>query len=85
MKTVAAYPPQDDKQAVSWFQKSAEQGDADAQYILGYMYAEGRGVPQDDKQAVSWFQKAAEQGDADAQNNLGVMYENGRGVPTPRR
>ena len=29
----------------------AEQGDADAQYALGGMYFEGRGVPQDDVQA----------------------------------
>ncbi len=70
--------PQDDKQAVHWFTKSAEQGDADAQYNLGLMYAEGDGVPQDDKQAVHWFTKSAEQGDAGAQFSLGVMYAEGR-------
>ncbi len=46
--------PQDDKQAVHWYTKSAEQGFAAAQYNLGMMYAEGKGVPQDDKQAVHW-------------------------------
>ena len=58
----------------------AEQGDAAAQYALGWMYRQGRGVVQNEKEAVTWFRKAAEQGDASAQHNLGWMYENGRGV-----
>ena len=60
----------------------AEQGDADAQFVLGFMYATGRGVPQDDVQAVRWYRRAAEQGDADAQFVLGFAYSDGeRGVP----
>ena len=65
------------------FQKTlqaAKQGNVDAQYNLGVMYAIGQDVPQDDAQAVQWYQKAAEQGDAKAQYNLGVMYEEGKGV-----
>ena len=58
----------------------AEQGDADAQWELGYMYAEGRGVEKNDKEAAKWFQKAAEQGDADAQYELGRLYAKGKGV-----
>ena len=60
--------------------KSAEQGHADAQHSLGWMYRRGEGIAPDDKKAVSWFRKAAEQGHAGAQNNLGWMYENGKGV-----
>ena len=37
----------------------AEQGVADAQSDLGYMYANGEGVPQDDVQAHMWFNLAA--------------------------
>ena len=59
----------------------ADQGDAAAQYNLGLMYANGRGVPQDLAQAVSWTRKAADQGLADAQFDLGLMYAKGRGVP----
>ena len=59
----------------------AEQGDVDAQYNLGWMYDNGRGVPEDDKEAVKWYRLAADQGYADAQYNLGVRYANGRGVP----
>ena len=61
--------------------KAAELGDAVAQFRLGWMYANGKGVPQDDKEAVKWYQKSAEQGFAKAQTNLGWMYANGRGVP----
>jgi TPR repeat protein len=32
-----------DKQAVYWYQKAAEQGLAEAQYNLGAMYANGEG------------------------------------------
>jgi FOG: TPR repeat, SEL1 subfamily len=40
----------------------AKQGDVDAQFILGFMYANGKGVSQNDMEAVKWFKKAAEQG-----------------------
>ena len=59
----------------------AVQGHADAQFNLGVMYYNGKGVPQDYKTAVKWYTLAAEQGDADAQFNLGLMYYNGLGVP----
>ena len=59
----------------------AEQGDADAQFNLGIMYANGEGVPKDYAKAAYWFLKAAEQGIAEAQNNLGTMYQYGEGVP----
>ncbi|MAI49794.1 MAG: hypothetical protein CMM16_04410, partial [Rhodospirillaceae bacterium] len=52
-----------------------------AQYNLGVMYANGRGVPKDDETAVKWYTLAAKQGLTSAQYNLGVMYANGRGVP----
>ena len=63
------------------YTKSAEQGNADAQFCLGGMYDDGRGVPQDYGKAVEWYTKSAGQGYARAQNNLGGMYDYGRGVP----
>jgi len=63
-----------------WYRKAAEQGVADAQNDLGFMYENGQGVPQDYAEAVGWFRKAAEQGYANAQYNLGNMYRNGHGV-----
>ena len=59
---------------------AAEQGDASAQFNLGFMYATGEGVPQDYQEALKWYRLAAEQGHAQAQYNLGFMYADGRGV-----
>jgi TPR repeat protein len=75
-----AYQKGDYKTAFNEFKPLAEQGDASAQYNLGVMYDNGKGVLKDDKEAVKWWLKAAEQGDAKAQNNLGVKYGNGLGV-----
>src|SRR5258708_34225129 len=63
--------PQDYAEAVRWYRKAAEKGDAKAQYGLGFMYREGQGVPQDYAEAVRWYRKAADQGDAKAQRALG--------------
>ena len=59
----------------------AEQGVAEALFILGGIYYKGRGVTQDYQQAIKWYTKAAEQGVTNAQHNLGIMYFNGEGVP----
>jgi len=75
-----AYELEDYTAAISFFKKSAEQGNAYAQYSLGQMYRQGLGVTQNYKQAVSWYQKAAEQGNANAQVNVGMMYDQGLGV-----
>ena len=79
-KGVEYYDAKQYAKAVEWYRIAAEQGYADAQYNLGIMYDNGRGVPQDYAEAVRWYRKAAEQGRARAQFNLGYMYENGQGV-----
>lgn len=45
---------------------AAERGEVDAQYGLGLIYAEGRGVPVDLAQAHYWLSLAIDQGDRDA-------------------
>ena len=77
----AAFIRGDYEEAYRLIKPLAEQGDADAQWNLGSMYALGQGVPQDYTKAVKWFRKAAEHGNAEAQSNLGFMYKIGRGVP----
>lgn len=77
---VAAYNRKDYAAASALFKPLAEQGNAPAQYSLGLMYRNGRGVPKDDQQAVFWYRKAADQGNADAQYNLGITGS-GLGVP----
>lgn len=59
---------------------AAEQGDANAQLVLGTVHADGRGVPQDYGEAARWYRLAADQGNASAQASLGVLYAEGRGV-----
>ncbi len=77
----AAFITGDDATARRLARPLAEEGNADAQLILGMIFGEGRGVPQNDTAAVKWFRKAANQGQAVAQFQLGVMYLAGRGGP----
>jgi len=67
-------------EAVKWYRKSAEQGDAYGQFTLGWMHQNGKGVTQDYSEAVKWFRKAAEQGNSTGQFLLGGMYTQGKGV-----
>jgi hypothetical protein len=53
----------------------AEQGKAEAQYALGFMYGTGYGgLSKDEHKGREWVQKAALQGHAEAQYVLGDMY-----------
>ena len=56
----------DSLRAFELYCKAAGQGDAEAQYDLGWMYANGRGVMRNDELASSMFALAAEQGHAQA-------------------
>ena len=70
----------DYSEAVSWYRRAADQGQATAQAYLGFMYSRGRGVDRNDQEAARWYRRSAEQGHPLGQNNLGVMYGAGRGV-----
>jgi serine/threonine protein kinase len=71
----------DPAKALQLYRSAAEHGYAEAQNLIGILYATGTGgVTQDDKQAVDWYQKAADQNFAKAEKNLGDMYFFGRGV-----
>lgn len=76
----AAYGKGDYAAALSLLRPLAERGDAGAQYSLGIMYRNGKGVPQGLGDAIKWYRRAADQGNPFAQYNLGVMYDEGRGV-----
>ena len=69
---------QDDTQAVAWYRKAAEQGDANAQHRLGWMYENGRGVAQDYSLSMDWYQRAADQSYEDAQKAISRMYVEGK-------
>ena len=76
----AAYDRGDYDTALRGFRPLAEQGHAQAQAGLGFMYHQGKGVAADGAEAARWFRRAAEQGIAQAQYNLEVMYGLGEGV-----
>ena len=58
----------------------AEAGDAEAQYRVARLHAEGLGTDADDEAAVTWYGRAAAQGHARAQGALGFMLHSGRGA-----
>lgn len=70
-----------DAEGVLWCRKAAALGSVAAQFYLGLLYQEGRGVPQDYATAADWYRRAAEAGSIEAQYNLGNLYEKGLGVP----
>ena len=74
-------PQYNDAMAFYWGLKSAEQGFAPAQHLVGHLYYEGRGIPKDDIEAFRWMQKSAEQRYVPAQYFLGYMYHRGIGIP----
>lgn len=77
----AAFERGDYATALRLLRAPAEQGNADAQLLLGIMYQDGEGVPKDPALAAQWIRKAAEQDNATAEFALGVMYLQAMGVP----
>ena len=55
-----------DPDVAAEFLQAAINGDVDAQYGMGLICAEGRGVEQDEARALYWLTRAVEQGDKDA-------------------
>lgn len=67
-------------EAVKWWRKAADQGDARSQLNLALWMEEGSKIPRDLVGAAKWYRKLAESGMAFAQAKLGNFYRNGRGV-----
>ena len=78
------------------FRFEAQSGNVDAMYLLGDLYATGRGVSKNDQEATRWYYRAVQGGERNALNSLyrmaesgsvygefvlGVLYFEGRGVP----
>lgn len=62
--------PKDPVRAASLYCDGARNGDAEAQFNLGWMYANGRGIPRSDENAAYFFKLAAEKGHVQAQKML---------------
>lgn len=66
--------------AVGFYLIAAKKGNAPAQYKLGEMYYNGRGVDKNYRLAMKWYKHAANYGNSNAQYNLGHMYYEGIGT-----
>ncbi len=82
---------QDHALSIKWFRLAAKQGEADAQFNLGRLYASevdgaykmARAAPANDVEALKWYLSSAEQGHTQAQVKLGTLYAKG-GDKVPR-
>jgi TPR repeat protein len=67
---MAAYNRGDYVPAIQVFRAMAEQGNAEAQSLLGVMYRRGQGVRRNSVRAFLWFSRAAARGNAKAKTEL---------------
>jgi TPR repeat protein len=74
-----------DEQAFKWYSSAAEQGDAEGQFGLAQMYANGEGVEKNENMAREWMLKAVEQKHPNAMRMYASALESGRfGIPLDR-
>lgn len=71
----------DPLRAASLYCDGARYGDAEAQFSLGWMYANGRGIPRSDELAAYFFKLAAEKGHMQAQKMLRFVGEKAASMP----
>ncbi|PSL18447.1 tetratricopeptide repeat protein [Shimia abyssi] len=74
---------QDYEAAMQELLPAARSGNAEAEELIGVMYALGLGVPRDDIRAFEWYLRSSLKGHAGAQSGIGWYYEVGRGMPAP--
>ena len=78
---VDAYEKGDYETALRNFQPLAEQGNIDAQLMLGKIYYNGHGVLQNYRESKKWYTRAGEQGRTHIHLDLGERYFNGEDAP----
>lgn len=62
---------------------AARSGNADAEELIGVMYALGLGVEQDYTRAFEWYLRSSMKGHPGAQSGVAWYYEVGLGMPAP--
>lgn len=68
------------KSAAKWYLRAAENGHAEAQSNIGWMYIHGKGVKRDREEGIKWYKRAIKNGSASALYRLGYAYLYGYGV-----
>ena len=73
-KGLTAYSQGDYETAMANCQPLADEGNVEAMFCVGQMYANGLGVPMDDALAMKWYGQAAGEGHPEALYRLAVMH-----------
>ena len=68
-------------EAVRTLEPAARTGDKDAQFELGLLYYNGKGVPENEKRAVELLTASANAGHVDAMYQLGNAFTFGKDTP----
>ncbi|MBT7666950.1 MAG: sel1 repeat family protein, partial [Rhodospirillaceae bacterium] len=66
--------------AMEGWRQAAEEGDTEAEFLLGQIHSRGEGIKKDFLAAHDHFMKAANRGHTEAEYSLGVLYGIGLGV-----
>jgi localization factor PodJL len=69
-----------DAAAFAWLSRAAARNQPIAQYELGVMYENGRGLHADPAEAFRWFESAALKGNRRSMHSLATAYTEGRGT-----
>jgi len=80
-EAIKIYQSGDYASAYKAFKPLADAGNAEAQYYLGGLYADGLGVNQNNKKGLHWLETAVKNKHRGAAFFLSKMYLSGRGVP----
>lgn len=64
-------------ESVKWAKKAADQGNADAMWVLALAYEHGRGVDENVDIAIEYYEQGADLGNAACQHSLGCYYARG--------
>lgn len=75
VKGKAAYENKDYENAVASLLLAAQDGDAEAQYLLGRCYGDGKGVEEDEAESQKWIRKSADQGFAKSLFVMGIFED----------
>ena len=71
---------QNEKGTLDSYRVAAKQGNPVAEFNVGLISYEGRGVPKDYEKALKWFRLASKKGHPAAQHYLGLFFDKGFGV-----
>lgn len=67
--------------AMRWYARAAEAGDARAQFYLGYIHDRALRGANSVSEAVTWYRRAATQGEVRAQFRLGLLFDGDPRLP----